>query len=162
MHNRWAQKHYYGKILFTSILPLFALCCTPAVRSSIPSYPVYCEIDLNSSEAKDLRAEGGWMVVTHPSTAVTQLGFGGLLIIHSPITDGNGNTFYAYDAACPIERSAKVRLTVNDKLNAYCPKCHNEFSILYGGGNPLTEGCKEPLLRYAVYSNGSMLIIRNY
>lgn len=148
--------------LFAGVSLLITFGCAPSVEPTLPNLPVYCEIDLNSAEAKDLRAEGGWMRIDRPYTAVTHIGFGGLLVLHSPITDGNGNSFFAYDAACPVERTRDVRLSVNDKLNAYCPKCGNEFSILYGGGNPLTGGNKLPMRRYAVYRNGTMLIIRNY
>lgn len=137
--------------------------CSKGLTSNAPSsnWPVYYEIDLNSSKAKPLLPSGGYIVVTEPELAHSALGFGGLLIIHAPLPDSFGNEYYAYDLACPVEMDPIVKLFVNDKLEAECPSCHSAFAILYGGGNPTHGKAEKALTTYKVFRSGSRLVITN-
>ncbi len=69
-----------------------------------------------------------------PYTSLTYTGFGGVLLVG----DIHGNPV-AYDLACPVERSASVRITVDHEANnAYCPKCGSVYDIYTNYGHPLS------------------------
>lgn len=141
------------------LLLLFLLTgCAENRPSSIPQLPVFYELFLNSAEAKPLLAPGGYIYITQPSTAYAQIGFGGLLLIQSPIKE---NQIYAYDLACPHEVDRNTKVQVNDQLEAQCPKCGSKFSIIYGGGNPVSGVAQSPLLSYRTQLMGTQLIITN-
>lgn len=67
-------------------------------------------------------------------TAVSETGFGGILLC--------GDIFgapAAYDAACPVEARADVRVTVDDEaLVARCPVCGSTYDIFSNYGSPLS------------------------
>lgn len=69
-----------------------------------------------------------------PYTSMTYTGFGGVLLAG----DIHGNPV-AYDLACPVERSASVRIIVDTEANnAYCPKCGSVYDIFTNYGHPLS------------------------
>ena len=72
-----------------------------------------------------------------------------------------GNTYVAYDAACPVEASRNVSVEVReDGLGtAECPKCHTQYN-LSSGGFPTGEGT-EYLKHYKVTVSGTSLQVRN-
>ena len=72
-----------------------------------------------------------------------------------------GNTYVAYDAACPVEASRNVSVEVlEDGLGtAECPKCHTQYN-LSSGGFPTGEGT-EYLKHYKVTVSGTSLQVRN-
>ncbi len=68
-----------------------------------------------------------------PYTALSQTGFGGLLIVGDIM-----GAPVAYDLACPVECKSDVRIIVDDDaLNAYCLKCGSVYSIFNNYGQPL-------------------------
>lgn len=136
--------------------------CGNPVVSLLPEWPVYYELILNSARAKPLLTPGGYLMITQPEAAYSAIGFGGLLIVRAAIDDsGTGDDFYAYDLACPLERDREVKVYVNKALNAECPKCKSQYSILYGGGNPIEGDSKSPLRSYRVIRLDNRLIISN-
>lgn len=75
----------------------------------------------------------------YPYTALTQTGFGGVLIVGDVLGAPR-----AYDLACPVECRADVRIVVDDEaLNAYCPKCKSVYSIFTNYGQPLSGPAAE-------------------
>lgn len=69
-----------------------------------------------------------------PYTSLMYTGYGGVLLCG----DIHGNAV-AYDLSCPVERSATVRIKVdNDANNAYCPKCGSVYDIYTNYGHPLS------------------------
>lgn len=67
-------------------------------------------------------------------TAVSQTGFGGVLLC--------GDIFgapVAYDAACPVESRADVRVAVDtEALVARCPVCGSTYDVFSNYGSPLS------------------------
>lgn len=86
-------------------------------------------------------------------------GYAGLIIGQSVFSEGN--TYVAYDAACPVEASRNVSVEVlEDGLGtAECPKCHTQYN-LSSGGFPTGEGT-EYLKHYKVTVSGTSLQVRN-
>lgn len=154
------QLHTYS-ILLLALFWAFACGCGQVQESPLVRVPVYYEVDLNSSQGKALLTPGGYLRITEPNIAYSAIGVGGLLIVCGTLTDGSGHTYYAYDLACPVEQNPAVKLTVNASLNAECPSCHTQYSILYGGGNSLSPAHQAPLLRYRVLQTGHRLRITN-
>lgn len=155
-----------------SLIPLLLVAvsclvsCHPSTLEEgdppIPQWETYYRIEWASPEGKALASPGGYVRITQPAREYDKIGFGGLLVINSFLEEGlSGNTFFAYDLACPLEREREVRLFVNDRLEAECPICHSRFSILYGGGNPVGGKARAPLTRYAVLREPSGLLVRN-
>lgn len=69
-----------------------------------------------------------------PYTSLTYTGLGGVLLAG----DIHGNPI-AYDLACPVERSASIRIIVDTEANnAYCPKCGSVYDIFTNYGHPLS------------------------
>ena len=87
------------------------------------------------------------------------VGYAGLVIGQSVFSEGN--TYVAYDAACPVEASRNVSVEVlEDGLGtAECPKCHTQYN-LSSGGFPTGEGT-EYLKHYKVTVSGTSLQVRN-
>lgn len=85
-----------------------------------------------------------------PYTDYAQTGFGGVLLVG----DFEGVP-HAYDLACPVERTASVRINVDlDAMAGYCPKCHSTYDI-FRLGTPLSGEAAEKgyaLTRYRVGS----------
>ena len=75
-----------------------------------------------------------------PYTAMSQTGFGGLLIVGDILGAPR-----AYDLACPVECRADVRIAVdNETAKAYCPKCKSVYDVFTNYGQPLSG----PALEY--------------
>ena len=69
-----------------------------------------------------------------PYTAMTYTGFGGVLLV----TDIQ-NYPLAYDLACPVEKSQKVRVEFDsESLLARCPVCHSEYNVCEFFGSPVS------------------------
>ncbi|MDE6801556.1 MAG: TFIIB-type zinc ribbon-containing protein [Muribaculaceae bacterium] len=74
-----------------------------------------------------------------PYTALSQTGFGGLLIVGDILGAPR-----AYDLACPVECKADVRIVVDEEaLNAFCPKCGSIYSVFSNYGQPLSGPAAE-------------------
>lgn len=91
--------------------------------------------------------------------AYSATGFGGVMLLCDPV-----NTLLAYDMACPVERSATVRVHYDkDELVLRCNNCGSTYDI--ATGSPLSGRAYENryfLQPYAVYLNtmGGCLITR--
>lgn len=86
-------------------------------------------------------------------------GYGGVMLVCDPV-----NTVHAYDLACPVERSAKVRVEFdNEDLVIRCKSCGSTYDV--STGVPLSGRAKENryyLQPYAVYFSpmGGVLVTR--
>ena len=140
-------------------LTLLLIGCQGEVQYATPLRPVHYPIYFGSAEGRTLIPVGGYLRITRPSTAISAIGFGGILVIHGFAGSGMADYYYAYDLACPKELDPAVSLMVSDKLEAVCPKCHSRFSIVYGGGLPIQGPAQSPLLPYRVLPiDGGILI----
>ena len=142
-----------ARIMLLSLMTLLLLGCQGEVQYATPLRPVHYELYF-ATNGRALIAPagymripvGGYLRITKPSTAISAIGFGGILVIHGFAGSGTADYYYAYDLACPKELDPTNALLVNDKLEAVCPKCHSRFSIVYGGGTPVQGPAQSPLL----------------
>lgn len=146
-------------LLLIVALILFTSCSNPPYQDS--GWPVYYELDLTSAIAKPLLTPGGYVYITEAEVEPTALGLGGILLIRSLVGDSQGEAYYAYDLACPVEKERGVRVVVNNKLEAECPSCKSTFSILYGGGGPTSGTASIPLFAYRTYHTGNRIVVTN-
>lgn len=69
-------------------------------------------------------------------------GFGGVLLVcGTDVFSGEAGVPVAYDLACPVERSARVRvrMEVADPLPvARCPECGSTYAVVDRGGSPIS------------------------
>lgn len=96
-----------------------------------------------------------------PYSDAMATGFGGLFLFK----DVNGNVDVV-DAACPIERDAKIRIWLNSETGiAKCQSCGSEFNIFEQHGLPISGPAatqKIALKRYSVtFSNSPYATISN-
>lgn len=143
------------KRFLLSLFALLLLGCNSTFDSSVPDWPVYLELDL-TYEDRDLKAIQAYKLYT-PTTinqATEKTGFSGVLVYHG--IDG----YYAFDAACPVEHQASVRVEVEDGVYAVCPRCGSKFNLLEGYGSPVEGSATEGLKRYPVDQVGEKLYIR--
>lgn len=87
-------------------------------------------------------------------TAATYTGFGGVLLVGDVMGDAK-----AFDLACPYERQADIRVSINPETNyAECPKCHSEYDVFENNGLPVSGPSAEhgySLRKYGVFSSGT-------
>ena len=92
-----------------------------------------------------------------PFTANTYTGYGGVLLIMAFDALSGNYSPQAYDLACPVENSQKIKITIDeDKLEAVCPQCKSRYNVLNGGGGPLSGQAltsKYGLRKYHVYTS---------
>lgn len=96
-------------------------------------------------------------------------GFGGVLLIGGmdPFTNDT-NVPLAYDLACPVERDASVRVTVDPStFEAVCRKCGSRYDVTMQGGAPMSGPASDGSRKYGLtrYScvktgNGGYVITR--
>ena len=74
------------------------------------------------------------MLVSCEGAHDSYTGFGGVLLV----TDIQ-NYPLAYDLACPVEKSQKVRVEFDsESLLARCPVCHSEYNVCEFFGSPVS------------------------
>ncbi|MCH5225888.1 MAG: hypothetical protein J1D77_07790 [Muribaculaceae bacterium] len=111
---------------------------------------------------------GGVSVPTGFSyNSMSATGFGGVLLIEG-VDPLSAVTAYplAYDLACPVERKASIKVSVeNETYMAVCPECNSVYDVTMGNGAPIsgeaiTGKYKYKLKSYRVLpgANGGYLI----
>ncbi|MDP3433568.1 MAG: hypothetical protein Q8T04_11455 [Bacteroidota bacterium] len=140
-----------GKVLKTVFIGLFFLTgisgCKDEYVSVIPYTPVY--LDINLANRTELIPVGGYFKVNG--------GYGGIIIYH----DGadSSQPFFAFDATCTYEISAKCSVETDGSGVAICPCCGTQYMLVFGYGSPQKGLATEPLKQYKVtYSNGRLII----
>lgn len=141
------------------------MACTKISDNQIPSYPV----NLNLSTAGywqtyGVTSPGSYRLfnkveripANYPYNANIYTGFGGVLLV----CDIFSNEPLAYDASCPVERRADVRVAIdeNSSYEAVCSKCGSHFNVMSGWGTPVSGKAltqKVGLTRYDVIKTGS-------
>lgn len=151
------------------IIPFFLLlallACSEKIEIRIPPRPVYLELDLDFQD-KDLRPIQAYKIYTQKDVDLEgeRTGFGGVLVFHGLASNGT-DIFYAFDAACPHEASANVRVEVDETaVYAICPKCGSKFEVLNGFGNPVEGPCvqeRQGLKRYKTSRERNKIYIFN-
>lgn len=130
------------KILALVALMVGGTGCDKVDDERIPPYPVYIQFATQADWTvygvsgacsykyfiKENRTPSNF-----PWTALTETGFGGILLV----TDIHGDP-HAFDLACPVEAQRDVRVVVDTELQkARCPKCHSVYDIFTNYGLPV-------------------------
>lgn len=139
-------------------IPTLIWSCSQAEQNRIPYAPVRIVFTTESQwqlygtpsasdVAKFIKAES--IPTGFPYTAMTETGFGGVLLVCDVMGD-----YKAFDIACPVEAKRNVRIQFEDSdINPRCPVCGSSFDVLSGIGIPLSGPAKDlayPLQRYRV------------
>ncbi len=72
----------------------------------------------------------------YPYQEFCYTGFGGVLLVSTV-----HSAYRVYDLSCPVERSPKIRVAINDDNFAICPKCgsvYDVFELQSGPGHPVS------------------------
>lgn len=130
------------KIMALVALIAGATACDKVDDERIPPYPVYIQFATQADWTvygvsgacsykyfiKENRTPSNF-----PWTALTETGFGGILLV----TDIHGDP-HAFDLACPVEAQRDVRVVVDTDLQkARCPRCHSVYDIFTNYGLPV-------------------------
>ncbi|GHT36970.1 hypothetical protein FACS189435_0990 [Bacteroidia bacterium] len=140
------------------LLLMGLMACNATYHSSIPSLPVYLELDLGFQD-KDLVPLQAFKIYTKKNVtlAVERTGYGGVLVYHAL-----DNNYYAFDAACPHEANASITVQIDEsRLHAICPKCQSNYDLSYGNANPVEGPSREALKRYPLTLSGNKIYVRN-
>lgn len=71
--------------------------------------------------------------------ANTFTGYGGVLLIMGLDISTGSYAPIAFDAACPVENRANVRVSIDaSNLEAVCPQCKSRYNVLTGSGGPVS------------------------
>jgi len=112
---------------------LSIVSCTKTEEMRIPYRQVYLELDLDFQD-KDLVAVNNSKTYTKQVNAFDKLGFGGVIVYHSPY-----GGFVAYDLACPYEAEAGTKVAVDPEsagVYVVCPKCKSRYELANGFAEP--------------------------
>lgn len=133
--------------------------CGDAYESTIPSVSFSFSCNLAQSPYYKLKTPGQFLKVEKNVNGLP-VGYAGLIIGQSVFSDGN--SYVAFDAACPVESKKTVSLmVVDDGLGtAECPKCHATYSLSNNGFRS-DNGGSEVLRSYKVQVSGNTLRIYN-
>ena len=92
-----------------------------------------------------------------PYNANTYTGLGGVLLIMALDAGSASYSPQAFDAACPVERSADVTVSIDPQnMEAVCPKCGSHFNVVTGSGGPVSGQAmaqKVGMRQYKVYQS---------
>ena len=141
------------------MLGLFMSGCGDSFKSSIPSVSISFSCSLLQSPYYRLTTPGQFLKVTHDAHNLP-VGYAGLIIGQSIFSDGN--TYVAFDAACPVEAQRNVSIELlEDKIGqAECPQCHTVYN-LNSNGAPIEGEGREYLKHYNVSVTGTTLRVYN-
>ncbi len=143
-------KYYFTAVLFA----LLIISCSDNIRSSIPDYPVYLDLNLTTTYPTFKNNINESLIFTKPIFVTDRIGFGGILVYV-----GFDGQYYAFDMACPYEANSNIRVYPNGNGQAVCQKCGSVFDIGYGVGNPSSGPAHEVLKRYKATLSGDILYI---
>lgn len=140
------------------LLYIGIVSCDDSYQTSIPNVSFYFSCNLLQADYSKL-AIPGQFIKREKNVNGIPVGYAGLILGQSIYSEGN--TYIAYDAACPVEASRSVSLDLlDDGLGtAVCPSCRTKYN-LSSGGAPEGKGT-EYLKRYNVLVSGNTLQVRN-
>ena len=158
----------FVKVLLLTLLLVVVSGCEQAEYDRLPSAPVRIEfgnaamwsvygVRAYPDHREYIKEEHKPKGFTYVANSYT--GFGGVMLVCDPV-----NIVHAYDLACPVERSARVRIDFDDDdLVLRCKSCGSTYDVSTGA--PLSGRALENryfLQPYAVYFSpmGGVLVTR--
>lgn len=161
-----------GCILIIPVLLLLA-SCQGVDNERIPNMPVNISMSdpgvWNTYGVSGFGSHKDFILATgitlpsgFPYKSGSATGFGGVLLIEGvdPLSAVTAAPL-AYDLSCPVERSASIRVQVeNETYMAVCPQCNSVYDVTMGNGAPIsgeaaTGKYKYALKSYKVLASGS-------
>lgn len=143
------------------IVVLLMLSCAKTEEARIPYREVYLELDL-TFEDKDLLNVNNSKIFTSRRNAADRIGFGGVIVYHSPYDSGYGS-YVAYDLACPYEAEASTKLSIDPEsagVYVICPKCQSRYELATGFAESSSISTYR-LQQYMIQQSGSKLIVHH-
>ena len=150
--------HTVIAVVYTAILALSLTSCDSNSESSIPN--VSFRLSYNTLQNPIITNPGQFVKITKNVNGLS-VGYGGILLGKSIFAAFGDDQYVAFDAACPVEASASVSVTLlEDGLGtAVCPKCKTKYNL---SNHAFPEGVgTEYLKSYKVVVNGNTLLINN-
>lgn len=142
---------------FTHFILVFSFClfffaCGEEEENNMYGAHVDFKIYLDAWDS-ELKNPGVPKRFTDPDQARGKyIGYGGLLVVSGLTIESSSTRYpiYAFDLACPHEADRKTLITINDKLEAECPKCKSTFDVFLGSGSRRSGPSKKGLETYRV------------
>jgi nitrite reductase/ring-hydroxylating ferredoxin subunit len=133
--------------------------CTKPYESSIPSVSFVFTCSLVQADYALITTPGQFKKVTKNQNGLP-VGYAGLIIGQSVFSDGQ--TYVAYDAACPVEALPNISVDLkNDGIGtAVCSHCGATYNLSSSGFRSDGKG-QEVLRSYPVIVTGATLQVRN-
>lgn len=153
-----------GVVVISLLFLLFSCQASPyAPEQKVPPAPVYLEVHL-MHENHSLLTPLSYKIFDTPRLYGEMVGHMGLLVVHNV---GAPFEYSAYDLICPHDYPDRVAIEVIETekgealLTAKCPKCHTEYDISMGMGQPIRGKGRYPLLQYPIQNQEYLLIVHN-
>ncbi len=155
-------------VIYLLLIALLAVAssCEHINNKEVPSYVV--RLDLGSYALWNVYGVSGIgdyrifdrtrnIPSNFPYNSNTYTGFGGVLLIMGLDSSTGSYSPIAFDAACPVENSASVKVDIDSStLEAVCPQCKSHYNVLTGAGGPVSGQAytrKYGLRTYKVYQS---------
>ena len=126
---------------------LFSACGNTSRCSSVPSEPVFIELNLLIEGHRHLNNQAFqniYFTERNRSIGVEHVGYGGVLI--TTFLGSSGVQYAAFDMTCPYEMDRNVRVFPISGFAAECSSCGSRFDLSNGLGM-LTQGPAREHLR---------------
>lgn len=133
--------------LLVALALLSSGCKDTTFKSSVPSFPVYLQLNILAEYPHFQPTNTGqYLVFKEPRFLTDAVGYGGVLIYIA--MDAN---YHAYDLTCPHCLNPKTGVKV-DGMFAVCPDCGECYDLSFGYATPTKGKSNEALRQYsAVY-----------
>lgn len=157
---------YFSGWLMVIVAGFFLSGCQGVDNNRIPNYPVNISLSdaglwntygvsgFGSHRNFIYSPSGGSQPSGFAYKAGSATGFGGVLLIEGvdPMSAVSAYPL-AYDLSCPVERSATIRVFVeNETYMAVCPQCNSVYDVTMGGGAPVSGEAATGKYKYALKS----------
>jgi transcription elongation factor Elf1 len=138
----------------------WCVSCNDNTISSIPDFPVYMNLDLNTTYPTFKDNPNQYLWFKEQRIVTDRIGFGGILVYCS---FNNNIEYYAFDMACPYEAKRDIRVYPNDNIGqVVCEECGSVYDVSMNFGNPISGPANESkklLKRYRAALSGNNILV---
>lgn len=144
------------KHIWVIIMALVLVGCENKQRNTVPSYPVYMDLNI-LGEFPHFVPDNGFQTMTFTSRRfeTEAIGYSGVLVW----VDMQGR-YQAADLCCPVCLKRDIPVET-DGIFACCPECGERYDLSYGYAVPTQGVSRHALRKFKVSAQGAHLIIRN-